>query len=39
MAIECYEQVDDLHSLLMIYSSLSLPDQLLELGKKAEKVH
>lgn len=38
MAIKCYEQAEDLNSLLLIYSSLSLPDQLKELAVKAEKV-
>lgn len=38
MAIDCYEQADDLNSLLLIYSSLSLPDQLGKLAVKAEKV-
>ena len=32
MAIECFEVAEDLNSLLLVYSSLSLPDQLAELG-------
>jgi hypothetical protein len=28
LAIECYIKIDDLNTLLMIYSSLSLPKQL-----------
>lgn len=38
MAIECYESAEDLNSLLLIYTSLSLPDSLAELAVKAEKV-
>lgn len=38
MAIECYEAAEDLNSLLLIYTSLSLPNQLSELALKAEKV-
>lgn len=38
MAIDCYEQAEDLNSLLLIYSSLSLPDQLNKLAMKAEKL-
>jgi coatomer subunit beta' len=39
LAIECYKKIDDLNSLLLIYSSLQLPDQLAELAKRAEQVH
>jgi hypothetical protein len=35
LAIECYKRIDDLNSLLMIYSSLQLPNQLSELGLRA----
>lgn len=38
LAIECYRRIDDLNSLLMIYSSLQLPRQLEELGVRAEQV-
>ena len=38
MAIECFESSEDLNSLLLIYSSLSLPDQLAALGDKAERM-
>ena len=38
LAIECYRSIDDLNSLLMIYSALQLPDQLRELGIRAEQV-
>lgn len=38
LAIECYKRIDDLNSLLMIYSSLQLPDQLGELGLRAEQL-
>lgn len=38
MAIECFDTAEDLNSLLLIYSSLSLPDQLAALGDKAEKM-
>jgi hypothetical protein len=38
LAIECYKRIDDLNTLLMIYSSLQLPSQLSELGVRAEQV-
>jgi len=39
LAIECYKKIDDLNTLLMIYSSLSLPKQLEELAIRAEQVN
>lgn len=38
LAIECYARIDDLNTLLMIYSSLQLPKQLQELAVRAEQV-
>lgn len=38
LAIECYKNIDDLNTLLMIYSSLKLPKQLTELAQRAEQV-
>lgn len=38
MAIECFEFAEDLNSLLLVYSSLSLPEQLKSLAEKAHKV-
>lgn len=38
MGIECFEAAEDLNSLLLIFSSLSLPDQLKDLAVKAERV-
>lgn len=35
LAIECYRRIDDLNTLLMIYSSLQLPQQLQELAVRA----
>lgn len=38
LAIDCYERIDDLGALLMIYSSLQLKDKLVGLGQRAYKV-
>jgi hypothetical protein len=38
LAIECYKKIDDLNTLLLIYSSLQLPKQLEELAMRAEQV-
>ena len=38
LAIECFRRIDDLNTLLMIYSSLQLPQQLKELAIRAEQV-
>lgn len=35
LAIDCYERIDDLTTLLMIYSSLQLGDRLERLALKA----
>ncbi len=35
LAIECYEKIGDLNGLLLIFSSLSLPERLKELAVKA----
>jgi hypothetical protein len=38
LAIDCYERIDDLNSLLMIFSSLQLGEKLKEVAEKAERV-
>lgn len=38
LAIECFKKIDDVNTLLMIYSSLKLPRQLEELANRAEQV-
>ena len=38
LSIRCYERINDLNGLLLVYSSLSLPKQLAELGEKAERL-
>ena len=38
LAIECFEKIDDLGSLLMIYSSLQLGENLKKVGERAERV-
>lgn len=38
LAIECFKKIDDLNTLLLIYSSLQLPAQLEELAARAEEV-
>jgi coatomer subunit beta' len=38
LAIRCYDKISDLNGLLLVYSSLSLPKQLAELGEKAERL-
>ena len=38
LAIECFRRIDDLNTLLMIYSSLQLPKQLEDLAMRAEQV-
>jgi coatomer subunit beta' len=38
LAIECFKKSEDLGSLLLIYSSLGLKKELIELGLMAEKL-
>lgn len=38
LAMDCYDQINDLNGLLLIYSSLSLLGKLKELGSRAEEV-
>ena len=35
LAIDCFKKIDDLGSLLMIYSSLQMSEKLRQVGEKA----
>jgi len=35
LSISCYDRINDLNGLLLIYSSLSLPERLSQLARRA----